>query len=353
MKKVVVKIGSSVFAPRGEIDKSFMRTLVRNVIELEDRGFRVILVSSGAIACGLSKLGCRRRPSDLSSLMAIAATGQIVLMDMYAKVFSRYGRRCAQILLTWDDFNDRIRYLNARNTINRLLSFKVMPIINENDTVSTEEIRFGDNDRLSALVSDLVGAKKLVILSDVDGLFGEDGVIPVVKTIDNAIMRLARKEDDSFTTGGMVTKLEAARIAALSGVETVVANGRKRNILKKLLIDKEKVGTTFLPSNNIERARKRWIAFSKKIKGKIYVDKGAAEAISLKGKSLLPVGITGFEGNFHKGDCVDIFDINGNPVGRGLVNYSAHELEDFKGKQFMHEVIHQDNFVKKGERWIT
>ena len=353
MKKVVVKIGSSVFAPKGEIDKSFLRALVKDIIELEEKGFRVILVSSGAIACGLSKLGYRRRPSDLSSLMAIAAIGQIVLMDLYTKVFSSYKRRCAQLLLTWDDFNDRTRYLNARNTINRLLSLKVVPVINENDTVSTEEIRFGDNDRLSALVSDLVGAKKLVILSDVEGLYGENGVIPVVETIDANIMRLARKEDNSFTTGGMVTKLEAARIAALSGVETVVANGKRRGILKKLLIDKEEIGTSFLPSNNVERARKRWIAFSKKIKGKIYVDKGAAEAISLKGKSLLPVGITGFEGNFHKGDCVDIFDANGNFVGRGLVNYSAHELEGFKGKQFMHEVIHQDNFVKKGERWIT
>ena len=353
MKKVVVKIGSSVFAPKGEIDKSFLRALVKDIIELEEKGFRVVLVSSGAIACGLSKLGYRRRPSDLSSLMAIAAIGQIVLMDLYTKVFSSYKRRCAQLLLTWDDFNDRTRYLNARNTINRLLSLKVVPVINENDTVSTEEIRFGDNDRLSALVSDLVGAKKLVILSDVEGLYGENGVIPVVETIDANIMRLARKEDNSFTTGGMVTKLEAARIAALSGVETVVANGKRRGILKKLLIDKEEIGTSFLPSNNVERARKRWIAFSKKIKGKIYVDKGAAEAISLKGKSLLPVGITGFEGNFHKGDCVDIFDANGNFVGRGLVNYSAHELEGFKGKQFMHEVIHQDNFVKKGERWIT
>ncbi len=353
MQRVVVKIGSSVLAPGGEIDKAFLRSFAKEVVHLEEKGTRTIIVSSGAIACGLKNLNYRRRPSELVSLMAIAAMGQIVLMDMYTKVFSRYGKRCAQILLTWDDFNDRKRYLNARNTINKLLEFKVIPVINENDTVSSEEIRFGDNDRLSALVSDLVGAKKLVILSDVDGLYGEDGVIDVVEHIDRRIMSLAKKEDSRFTTGGMVTKLEAAHVAALSGVETIVANGKKRGVLEKILIKKENVGTKFLPHGQVEKARKRWIAFSKRIKGKIYVDRGAAEAILSKGRSLLAVGITGFEGTFHKGDCVDIIDTDGNLIGRGLVNYSVQELENLKGKQFMREVIHRDNFVKKGDRWVT
>ncbi len=371
MKKIVVKIGSSVIAPQGKIDEEKMDNIIQDIIQLEKKEIKTVVVSSGAIACGLNKLGWRKKPSDLASLQALASVGQINLMNIYRERFSQYNKVCAQILLTWDDFNDRKRYLNARNTINKVLQLGIIPIINENDTISNEEIKFGDNDRLSALVSDLLSADFLVILSDVDGLFSESGLVKVVKEIDEKIMGLAKRENKIFlskgkslkgkkgkqkkdskssplrvTTGGMVTKLEAAKIATAAGIKTVIANGKVKGVISKAI--KEEVGTLFLPTKIISKSRKRWIAFSKKIKGRVYIDEGAKEAILEKGKSLLAVGINKVEGEFVSGDSVEILDEKGEVIGCGIVNYSFNELKNLNGKRLEKEVVHRDNFVRKG-----
>ena len=347
MKKIVIKIGSSVVAPRGKIDKKFVSNFIKDIVNLEKQGRKIVLVSSGAIACGMDKLGFKRRPQDVASLMALASLGQIDLMDIYAKCLSKYKKKCAQILLTWDDFNDRRRYLNARNTIEKLLKFKVLPIINENDTISSEEIRFGDNDRLSALLSDLIGAKTLIILSDVDGLYSENGLIKRVDTIDKKVMSIAGKANGQHTSGGMVTKLEAAKIASSSGIKTIIANGRAEEVILRIVKGHD-IGTVFAPRKKVERARKRWIAFSRKKRGRIFIDKGAKDALLSHNKSLLAVGITGVEGEFMKGDAVDVVNDEGKIIGCGIIGYSSEEVKKIRGKKLMREVIHRDNFVIGG-----
>jgi len=346
MKKVVVKIGSSILAPQGKIDTKFVRDFIKDVIAVEKDGRKVIIVSSGAIACGLSKLHYKKKPQDLNSLMALASLGQIVLMEIYTEHFKHYRKMCAQVLLTWDDFNNRIRYLNAKGTINKLLELNITPIINENDTVASDEIKFGDNDRLSALVSDLVGAEMLIILSDIEGLLAPSGLIKEVENIDRRIIRLAKREDKVFTSGGMVTKLEAAKIATLSGIKTVIANGKVDSVVSRI-IKGEHLGTVFIPKKDIEKARKRWIAFGRKKKGKIFIDEGAKDALISHKKSLLAVGITEVEGSFLKGDTVEVVDREGNIVGCGIVSYPSEELKKLKGKKLLREVIHRDNFVKE------
>ena len=343
--KVVVKIGSSVIAPGGRIDPSLIDKIVRDILKAEERGFKIILVSSGAIACGLHALGYKKRPYDIHSLMAISSLGQINLMNIYVGKFKKLDKFCAQILLTWDIFDSRKRFLNARYTINKLLSMGVIPIINENDAVSSEEIKFGDNDRLSALVGDLVGAETLIMLSDIEGLIGDKKVIKKVPFIDAKILRLAKREDKVFTTGGMLTKLEAAKIAASSGIKTVIANGKSKSVISDIVKGKE-IGTLFMPLEKVGRARKRWIAFSKKVKGKVYVDEGAKEAVLHKGKSLLSVGIVKVEGEFKQNDSVEILDMDNNILGCGIVNYSYEKLKEHNLEKFDKEVIHRDNFVK-------
>jgi len=307
MKKVVVKIGSSVIAPKGILDSSLVNRIIEDILSAEEQGVKVVLVTSGAIACGLNKLGFKKRPQDTHSLMGIASLGQILLMDIYAEKFDKYKKLCAQILLTWDDFDNRKRFLNARYTINKLLNMGIVPIINENDAVSYEEIRFGDNDRLSALVADLISAEMLVILSDVGGLMDGGKVIKVVSKIDSKIFSLVRKESKVFTAGGMSAKLEAAKISTSSGIKMVIASGKTKGAITKIIKGQE-LGTAFLPSNQIREARKRWIAFSKKTKGRIYVDDGAKDAILNRGKSLLSVGVIRIEGEFKKKDAVRIVD---------------------------------------------
>jgi len=348
MKKIVVKIGSSVIASQGRLDTKIVENIVKDILETEKNGYKVILVTSGAIACGLNKLGYKNKPKDTTSLMAISSLGQIILMDIYAKKFKKYKKLCAQILLTWDDFDDRKRFLNACNTINKLLNLGIIPIINENDAVSFEEIKLGDNDRLSSLVADLIRAQVLIILSDIDGLMERGKLIERVEEINTKISHLAKKGSKYFTTGGMITKLEAAKIATSSGIKTVIANGGVKSIILRILKG-EKIGTLFLPKQKIEQARKRWIAFGKKIKGKIYIDDGAKEAILNKGKSLLGVGIIKIEGDFKKRDAVEILDKNGELCGRGLINYSSEELVNFKEKKFEKEIIHRNDFVKNQE----
>jgi len=345
MKKIVVKIGSSIIAPKGKIDANLLERIVRDALKVEKKGHKVVFVSSGAIACGLNMLKFKKRPHDMHSLMAISSLGQIALMDTYAEKFKKHKKRIAQILLTWDDFDNRKRFINARQTIDKLLLMGVVPVINENDAVSSEEIRFGDNDRLSALVGDLIGARELIMLSDVEGLLEGDKLVRQVSCIDNKVFSLARKEDKMYTAGGMFTKLEAAKIATSSGIKTVIASGRAKEVISRI-VEAEALGTCFLPLEKVTKARKRWIAFSKKVKGKIYVDEGAKEAILNKGKSLLSVGIIKTEGQFSKADAVQVLDKESNILGCGIINYSSDELKDLKGKRFEKEIIHRDNFAK-------
>lgn len=346
MKTIVVKIGSSVIAPGGKLNRTLIAGLVKDILNAEKKGYKVVLVSSGAIACGLAKLGLKKRPHDKHSLMAIASLGQIALMDVYEAIFKKHRKLCAQILLIWDDFDARRRFINARNTIHKLFSMGVVPIINENDSISYEEIeiKFGDNDRLSAMVGDLIGADMLIILSDVDGLLHEGKVVRVIPKIDSQVFSMAKTEDKVFTTGGMAAKLTAARVAVCSGIKTVIANGKEKGVISRI-ISGEDIGTVFLPVSKIKHARKRWIAFSKKIKGRIYVDDGAKEAVLNKGKSLLSVGIIKAEGQFKKKDAVELRDKDGNLLGCGLIDYSIEELCGAQGKKLPREVIHRDNFV--------
>jgi len=344
MKKIVVKIGSSVIAPSGKLDLKIMRNILTQIVELEKKNIKTAIVSSGAIVCGVNRLREKRR-KDIHSLQAYASIGQVILMEYYSQILKKYHKNCAQILLTWDDFNERKRFLNAQITINRLLDWGIIPIINENDSVSYEEIQLGDNDRLSALVSDLIRASLLIILSDVDGLFSPQGLVKMVEKIDNKVISWAKKEEKEFRKGGMLTKLEAAKIATSSGIKTVIANGRKKNVIKDIVEGKEE-GTLFLPLSRIERAKKRWIAFGKKVKGKIFVDQGAKEALLKRGKSLLSCGITKIEGEFARKDAVYVIDETGSVLGVGLVEYSSEELKE-RGKKFEKEIIHRDNFVRK------
>lgn len=345
VKKIVVKIGSSVIAPFGKINSSLIEQIVKDILKVEESGFKVILVSSGAIASGLNILGYKKRPQETHSLMAISSLGQIILMGIFNEKFQKHKRQCAQILLTWDDFDNRQRFMNIRKTIDKLLAINITPIINENDAVSYEEIRFGDNDCLSALVANLVGADLLIILSDVEGLLKGNTLVKEVKDIDSDILSLARREDKIHTSGGMISKLKAVKITTASGIKTVITCGKEKEVIFRLLAG-EKIGTLFLPSANKNQARKRWIAFSKKLKGTLYIDEGAREALINGGRSLLAVGVTQTKGSFEKGDAVRVSDNKGSVLGCGLVNYSSQELQAIEKKAFRKEVIHRDNFVK-------
>ncbi len=346
MRKIVVKVGSSVIAPQGNLDSKLVGQLAKDVLLAERMGIKVILVSSGAIACGLHALGHKKKPADMHLLMAISSLGQIILMDEFNRQFKKLGLTCGQILLSWDDFEHRERFINIRKTIEHMLLLKAVPIINENDAVSSEEIKFGDNDRLSALVANLVEAEQLILLSDVEGLLDGKKVVKEVSGINAQILSLARIEDKTHTSGGMFTKLEAAKIATASGIKTTIACGRIKGIICHIAQGKT-IGTLFLPASKKNKARKRWIAFSKKPKGAIIIDAGAKEAILNRKKSLLCVGIIRAERDFKRGDCVEVLDESRNILGCGLVNYSAQELINCRSKKFEKEAIHRDNFVAK------
>jgi len=281
--------------------------------------------------------------------MAISSLGQIILMDQFNSKVKKYKRMCAQVLLTWDDFADRLRFMNINKTIDKLLAMNILPIVNENDAVSGDEIGLGDNDRLSAGLADLIGAEQLIMLSDVEGLLDGENLVKQVDCINAEVASLARAEDRTHTSGGMIIKLKAASIATLSGIRTVIAYGRKKNIISKI-ISGEGVGTVFLPAKKIDRARKRWIAFMEnKIKGTITIDDGAKDALVNKGKSLLSVGIAKVEGKFKRGDAVSVLDLKGEAVGCGLVNYDSQELQEAKQKKLSKEVIHRDNLARASQ----
>jgi len=338
-QRIVVKLGASLFCPRqGALDTALVSALAGSIAKLIKDGLEIILVSSGAIAIGMNKLKLHKRPRELDGLQAAAAIGQPELMGIYQRFFRGHAITCAQVLLTWEDFLERRRYLNAKNTLLKLLKLGCLPIINENDTVSVDEIKFGDNDRLSALVASLVSADLLVILSDVDGLWGKDKlIIPVVEEITPAISCLARPTDKQSCAGGMVTKIEAAKICVNSGIPCIIANGRKKDILSA------PEGTLFLPKKALA-ARKRWIAYSSRTGGRITVDEGARRAL-LNKKSLLAVGVAAVEGNFESGEIVSLVDCQGKEFARGKVCFSCRQLAKSLGKRMEKEVVHCDNIV--------
>lgn len=356
IKRVVIKIGTSTIATEsGVIDKTMARKIAAEIKLLVSSGVHVVLVSSGAIAFGMQVLNIKQRPKAVSILQACAAVGQHKLMALYDEIFGALDMHIAQILLTREDLHARNRYLNAQKTILHLLDNNVLPIINENDTVATEEIKFGDNDNLSALVANLVEADMLIILSDVDGLYDQKTVVPYVLEITQEIIKLAGGTNKHTSLGGMRTKLEAAKIVTNSGVLMVIANGKAHNIIKKIF-DGEEIGTLFVPKDIKMEARKRWIAYSARSKGKIFIDEGAYIAIAQKGKSLLSSGIIDAQGDFKAGDMVNIYTVDKKEVGRGIINYSREQIIKVKGKNTKEipcilgtkkgdEIIHRDDMV--------
>jgi glutamate 5-kinase len=346
-KRIVIKIGSSLFySDKKKLDFSLLDDIADQISQLISEKKEVILVSSGAIALGMSVLKLQSRPSELSYLQAIAAIGQNELMSKFCRLFNKKGIKCGQVLLTWEDFNDRGRYLNAKNTLVKLLELGCVPVINENDTISTAEIKFGDNDQLSALVASLSNADLLVMLSDVDGLLMKDKltVVTLVDEITPQIKALASPTDKSTSVGGMITKIKAAKISVDSGIPCVIANGRRKDIILTVAKHPESAGTLFLPKEGFLAARQRWIAFGAKPKGKVIVDEGAKKAL-ISNKSLLSVGVSGIEGKFECGDVVSIVDREGDEFARGKVCVSCGQLDKIKGRRSEKEVIHCDNIV--------
>lgn len=321
-----------------------------------DEGVEVIVVTSGAIASGLGLLNVRKKNRSLSHLQAMASIGQNHLMDIYNDFFTERGYRAGQILLTQEDFNDRRRFLNIRYTINALFEFNAIPLINENDCVSTEEIKCGDNDRISALLADLVSSDMLIILSDVEGLLDVSGkAIAEVQNVDQDLSKLCSGKGCAESTGGMATKLNAIKNATESGIECFIADGRKSDIVKRVVRYRD-VGTRFFARERSINARKRWLAYTKKAKGSISVDNGAKKALLEKKRSLLPGGVVASEGFFSQGDLVEIVDESGVVIAKGLSNYTSLELDRIKGKKSSaiektlgykdyDEVVHRDNLV--------
>jgi glutamate 5-kinase len=339
VKRVVVKIGSGVISTDEGLDEQWLAAIAEDLCALLDRDLEVILVSSGAVAAGKGQLGIEGRPQTIPQKQAAAAIGQTRIIREYKETFLAHDYNVAQVLLTRDDLSNRRRYLNARNTMTTLLEYGVTPVVNENDTVVVEEIRFGDNDNLSALVTSLVEADLLIILSDVDGFYDSNPadnpqaqLIPVVERVTPTIETMGGKTNGTLGTGGMVTKLKAAKKAALSGVGTLIVNGRSPNILARIF-DGEDVGTYFLPAQSKLTAKKHWIAFSKKPRGKLLVDEGGQQALIKRGKSLLPSGICGVDGGFERGDAVRLCDRDGQEFARGVVSYSLAETLQIMGKQ--------------------
>ncbi len=362
VKRVVIKIGSGVISNTSGLEVDRVAALSTDICHLLDRGLEVIVVSSGAISAGKGQLGITGRPQTIPQKQAAAAIGQTQIILKYKETFQNQTHNVAQVLLTRDDLSNRRRYLNARNTVMTLLEYGVTPIINENDTVVVDEIRFGDNDNLSALVTSLVEADLLIILSDVDGLYDRDPaenpqaeLIPLVERITPEIEAMGGKSNGDIGVGGMNSKLKAVKRAALSGVGTVIANGRSANILSRIFSGEE-TGTYFLPAQSKLTAKKHWIAFSKKPRGKLLIDEGGQRAVIKYGKSLLPSGLCGVEGGFERGDAVRLCNLNGEEFARGVISYSlaetlqimgkqSSEIETILGYKYRDEVVCRDNLV--------
>lgn len=365
LNRIVVKIGSGVLTVDNGLNTDAIRSVSGQICNLLEKGLEVIVVSSGAMASGTKRVGLSKRPEDTPGRQAVAAIGQAGLILEYEKSFGRYNKKVAQILLTSEDLSNRKRYLNARNTMVQLLSWGVVPIINENDTVAVEEIRFGDNDHLSASITLLMDADLLINLTDIDGLYDKDprkfpdaGLINVVARINKTTEKMASAIPGALGAGGMLSKIKAAKKVTASGIPMIIANGEEQDILIRLL-DNQKYGTLFVPNEKKMTPRKCWIAFTTKPKGTIRIDRGAAVAILKNGKSLLPSGILGVEGNFNIGDPVQLA-AGEEILGTGLVNYSSvdilkimgfrsTEIKELIGYKSYDEVIHRDNLAITGE----
>ncbi|AZS51369.1 glutamate 5-kinase [Entomomonas moraniae] len=361
-KRWVIKIGSSLLTADGKgLDPEAMSSWVKQMVTLREAGIELILVSSGAIAAGMSKLNWDTRPKEMHKLQAAAAVGQMILVQAWENCFDQFNCQAAQILLTHEDLSDRQRYLNARTTLRTLVELNIIPVINENDTVTTDEIQFGDNDTLAALVANLVEADLLVILTDRDGMFDADPrtnpnaqLITETKASDSSLDKIAGGAG-SLGRGGMQTKLRAARFAARSGTNTIIVGGKIPNVITKLQHG-EKLGTLLVPDHTPIAARKQWLAGQLQVRGKITLDDGAVKALLTRHKSLLPVGVRQVTGDFSRGEIVSCINNKGDEIARGLVNYSANEARQIMGLAsdeiertlgFLNEpeLIHKDNLI--------
>lgn len=362
-RRIVVKVGSSLVTAEGRgLDRAALSRWAEQISALIEQGKQVVLVSSGAIAEGISRLGWDKRPQAVDELQAAAAVGQTGLVQAYESIFSTHNLLAAQVLLTHEDLSDRTRYLNARSTLRKLLLLNAVPIINENDTVATDEIRLGDNDTLGALVTNLIEADCLIILTDQPGLYTADPRKDPEATLvmhayagDPELEDMAGGAGSSVGTGGMLTKILAAKRAARSGAHTVVCSGREENVLLRLA-EGELIGTQLVSRQETLAARRQWLADHLQLKGGVVIDDGAVRALQEDGKSLLPVGVIGITGHFLRGDVVAIVDAEGREVARGLTNYSSSEarritgtpsgqIENELGYIDEPELIHRDNLV--------
>ncbi len=361
-KRWVVKIGSALLTANGNgLDKEAIALWVEQIVHQLESGIEIIIVSSGAVAEGMSRLSWVERPNSVHGLQVAAAVGQTGLVQAYESQFQEYGRNTAQILLDHDDISNRERYLNVRNTLQELIKLGVIPVINENDTVATDQIRFGDNDTLAALVANIIDADLLVILTDQDGLFDADprknpnaNLVTNGNSQDESLLELAGSSS-TLGRGGMITKLKAAKLAARSGANTVIAGGRVNQILSRLS-EGEALGTMLISDKEPIAARKQWLVGRLKVCGSLTLDLGASKMLTDHGKSLLPVGVLSIKGTFHKGDLVTCVDEKGLEVARGLVNYNSEESAKILGKSSemiadelgycdAEELIHRDNLV--------
>lgn len=362
VRRVVVKVGTNLVIGQGDAkNRTWLLHFVKDMITLRQRGIEVVIVSSGAIGAGMHLLGITRRPHILPLKQACAAVGQNQIMQLYERLFRRHGVRVGQVLLTTEDLWNRNRYLNLRYTINALLDLGVVPIINENDSITVREIKVGDNDTLSAHVTNFVEAELLVILTDIDGLYSADPkkdssavLIREVRQISPAIRKCCGGKGSETSVGGMRTKIAAAAIVTRSGEKMIIANGYKDTVAD--LLAGKNAGTLFYPAHQGLSSKKRWIAFSQKTNGCVTVDDGGATALIVKKKSLLPVGVQGVEGTFKQGDLVTIRNLRNEVIGRGIANYSSAQVDAIKGRRTnelaailgqvdYEEVIHRDNLA--------
>ncbi len=361
---IVVKVGTRILTHAdGRLNEKRIAALTEEIHQVMQLGRKVVLVSSGAVGAGMGALGLTERPRDLAHLQAVAAVGQSQLVQTYDRALRAHGRHAGQVLLIADDLDDRTRYLNVRNTLLRLLEYGAVPIINENDTVSVEELQttFGDNDRLAAMVTNLLRAPLLVLLSDVDGLYDGDPrspgakLITTVAKIDDSVLALVRDRRTGLSKGGMASKLAAAKMCALAGENTIIANGREPGALSRILAG-EVEGTLVMAQGQTLTSWKRWIGFTAQPRGQLVLDEGARRAIEKQGRSLLAIGIVDCVGDFNKGDVLALRDASGAEFARGLTNYAAADVRRIKGLKTdaiaaalghcpYQEVIHRDNMV--------
>jgi len=363
-RRVVVKLGSNVITAKNSLNLEVIESISQQICTLMDKGIEVILVSSGAMAAGLRKMEMERRPEEIPKRQAISAIGQSGVMNAYEKSFTRCDKKVAQILLTAEDLNNRKRYLNARNTLNTLIDWQVVPIINENDTIMVEEIKLGDNDNLAAMITLLMDADFLFILTDIDGLYDKDPrlypeaeLIPRVTNFKKEIEEFASEIPGTLGTGGMLSKIQAARKVTSAGIPMIVARGDISNILLHLFAG-ENQGTYFVPKKEKMASRKCWIAHTLAPKGSIVIDDGAVQAVRQNGKSLLPIGVISVQGNFEEGAAVSFKTSADQIIGVGLVNYRSFDIDLIKGlktyqieaclgSRHYDEIIHRDNLVLK------